>query len=570
MANKRLLYLDDLYNFYSSKYKRSTHFSSKDDNNAIVVQVHGNLKFDDNYDKNKDGLRPVHLQACHTGVNINGSNISKEVMDENLDSFKNRPILGYIHEVDGQLEFYKHNMYENEDGELVYDEFPVGIIPETNNASIVYDEEQDKYYVEVDGYLYEEYSKAVEILEREQKLSVSVELSIRELSYNAKEKYLDIEDFWFSGVTILGKTPDGEVVNPGMQGSNIKLSDFSAKNNSLFSENIEQKMIEFQERLEKIESACFNKEQYAHEYLEEGGIEESMNKFEELLTKYNKTVEDIDFEYENMSDDELESKFEELFGEVEDETVDNSDNGDIDSEPSEDETVVDNEDSETEVETEDEVIDETTETEDETVETETETEDETDTSSEQFSLIKGYELSHDDIRYALYNLLYDVENSDNEWYYINEVYDSHFVYSNWDGDKIYGQGYVRENDNIAFDGERYELYRELLTASEKAELDAMRSTYASLVEFKENVEKNELHSKRETILANEKYSCLSDNESFKDLVKNMDKYSLEDLEKEAKVIFADSFDETTTTNKVLFNQKKDKKVNTGAYGTLFK
>ena len=59
-------------------------------------------------------------------------------------------------------------------------------------------------------------------------------MSIRELSYEAKQKYLNIEDFWFSGVTILGKNEYGDEVKPGMTGSNIKLADFSADNNSLF------------------------------------------------------------------------------------------------------------------------------------------------------------------------------------------------------------------------------------------------------------------------------------------------------------------------------------------------
>ena len=67
----------------------------------------------------------------------------------------------------------------------------------------------------------------------------------------------------------------------------------------------------------------------------------------------------------------------------------------------------------------------------------------------------------------------------------------------------------------------------------------MRSNYTALKEFKENVEKNELHSKKESLLADEKYSVLSENEAFIELKKNMDNYSLDDLETKAKVIFAD-------------------------------
>ena len=36
---KRLLYLEDLYDFYSTKYKRSTHFSAEKNGHQIFVQV---------------------------------------------------------------------------------------------------------------------------------------------------------------------------------------------------------------------------------------------------------------------------------------------------------------------------------------------------------------------------------------------------------------------------------------------------------------------------------------------------------------------------------------------------
>ena len=138
-----------------------------------------------------------------------------------------------------------------------------------------------------------------------------------------------------------------------------------------------------------------------------------------------------------------------------------------------------------------------------------------------------------------YAVLVTLLEADNDYYYISNVFDSYFVYEGWCTDKIYRQGYTKDEDNVAFDGERIELFRELLTASEKAELESMRSNYTELKEFKENVEKNELHSKKESLLADEKYSVLSENEAFIELKKNMDNYSLDDLETKAKVIFAD-------------------------------
>ena len=37
--NKRLLFLEDLYDFYSNRYKRSTHFSAEKSGHQIFVQV---------------------------------------------------------------------------------------------------------------------------------------------------------------------------------------------------------------------------------------------------------------------------------------------------------------------------------------------------------------------------------------------------------------------------------------------------------------------------------------------------------------------------------------------------
>lgn len=550
---KRLLYLEDLYDFYSTKYKRSTHFSSEKSGEPIVVQVHGKINFEE-ADKNKDGLLPVHLQACHTNLNINNSNIEESVMTSALPSFSNRPILGYIHKVvtdenpDGQWEFYGHNCHE-ENGELVYDEVPIGIIPESCNAQLIYDKEKNKTYCEVDGYIFEEYSRAAEILQREGECAVSVELSIRELSYDGKLKCLNIEDFWFSGVTILGKNEYGDTIKPGMTGSNIKLADFSSKNNSMFSD-YESKMIELQERLEKLETTCFNKEQNSVQILsKEGGTNNNMTKFEELLAKYGKTAEDVTFDYAEMSDEELEAKFAEMF-DNNNSDGDNSDDGES-GEPSND---------------------------GEGDEGASEPEDNSNGEGEGQNfekLVRTFEISHEDTRYALYNLLSAYEESDNELYWITNVYDSYFVYENWEGTKIYRQDYTKDGDNVSFENERIELFKELLTASEKAELDAMRSNYASLKEFKETAEKNELHAKREEILNSEKYEAVSETEAFKELVKNMDNYSLEELEKEAKIIFADNISiETFAQNtdnknaiKVFANATKSKKDN--RYGNLF-
>jgi len=317
---KRYLTLDDLYNYYEANSKRARHFSSKNSDGApLVVQSLGTVKFEKDAENND--LTLVSLQACHSGVNLNHSSIDDKVMEKALPSFLNKPILAYIHEVDGELQFYDHRMHQDDEGEIIYDEYPVGIIPESGNPHMEYDEEKDKNYVVVDGYLFNEYSPAAEILEREGECSVSVELNISELSFSPKDHLMIIEDFTFSGVTLLGKRPDGSEVKPGMSGSNIKLGDFSNQNSVFSDDKVMTMLVELNRKIDDL--ANFSNKNIERK---EDKVELNTELFNQLLEKYNKTEADIEFEYSELDDDALSAAFAEAFGEIEDSSSEGDEN----------------------------------------------------------------------------------------------------------------------------------------------------------------------------------------------------------------------------------------------------
>ena len=275
-----------------------------------------------------------------------------------------------------------------------------------------------------------------------------------------------------------------------------------------------------------------------------------MNHFEELLAKYGKTVEDITFENEGLSDEELDAKFEEIFGEGETEPEDNS-------------VVVENSDETEEVE----------------VSEEAETTEVVETIAENETFVRSFELSHDDIRCALYALLLPYEEADSEWYYISEVFDDYFVYESWSG-KIYGQDYIKDDEVVSFEGERYELFKELLTASEKAELEAMRSNYAAISEKLKVYEDAEIEAKKVELLNAEDYASIRDNEVFAELVEDHANISFEDLQdkcdkmlldavKSGKYSAVNSVDNTTKTSKKQFANPAVKKTKPSRYGKLF-
>lgn len=128
---------------------------------------------------------------------------------------------------------------------------------------------------------------------------------------------------------------------------------------------------------------------------------------------------------------------------------------------------------------------------------------------------------------------------------------------------------------------------------EMSELDSLKAEYEEyknshshtneefdeLQKYHDDAEFEKIHAERETMLSDEKYSALAENEAFAELKKNMDNYSLADLEKEAKVIFADYVSSVGTfsmndsnkksTSKIRFSMKKDTG-KTKVYSTLFK
>lgn len=555
VIKKKILTEDDLLKFCQEQ--KFVKFSSKDTGYQLALKVPTTFEIDDTVDENHRGMMRLKFRIFHTGLNRNKSYVSKESAEKAMNTIADRPVLAAIHQLeDGTWDFEGHEMEivkdEKGNDELRYIESQVGSFS-SEPAFWEHDDSLDKDYVCAYAYISEEYTKACEIIRAKQGTKNSCELFIDELSYNAKEKYLELNDFYVNASTLLGSHDDGTEIQEGMEGSRADIADFSVNNNSVKFDK-DEKLIELLENLNKTLSN-FNKEQTSVQaQSKEGGTNNKMTKFEELLAKYGKTAEDVTFDYSEMSDEELEAKFAEMF---DDDNSDGDNSGDGESgEPSND----------GESDGEGASDPDGDEGESQTFE----------------KMVRTYELSHEDVRYALYELLASYEELDNDYFYISNVFDNYFVYEGWMNNKIYRQGYTKDGDNVSFDGERIELFRELLTASEKAELESMRSNYAALKEFKETAEKNELHAQREALLADEKYSVLAENEAFAKLVSEMDNYSLADLEKEAKVIFADhvasvgnfslntSNDDKSHSVKLFGNPNTRKNSRSGRYGDIFK
>ena len=510
--NKKLLTLEDLYSFYSQK-KKSMTFSADKSGYNIAVQSLATFELNDDL---SEGLLYGKIRAFHDLTNNNKSHIETDVLEEKMMSIKDRPVMADIVDTDETDEdgnpikdFSGHTMYYDEAlDKMIYKEIPIGHFIHPESIHLEYDEEYDRNFVCADVVVYEEYTDACDILRRRKTVDCSVELCIRKMHWDNTDKTLHLDDFYVQGTTLLGSH-----TLPGMSGSKLSIKDFSEENNSLFSsisEDEHSKLIETLDNLNKTLSSLNinSKTNPTVEKFEKGGnIETNMTKFEELLEKYNKTVEDITFEYEGLSDEELENVFSTTF----DESEPTPDTVVTESDKSDDDTDDDTDDSNTD-----------------------EPDDTTDDDKDKDTYSKTFELSHEDVRSALYQLLAPIEETLNEYYWIISVYDDYFIYEPCCGN-YYKQAYTKENDTIAFDGERQEVFAEFVTADEKAELEDMRANYSSISEKLAKYEEAEEIADKMTVFEDQAYSKYLETDEFKKLmdVENVKKFTKDELVEKA-------------------------------------
>jgi len=523
----KILTFDDLYKFFVEQDK-NVNFSVTETRTPIIVSVPGIFAKEE---ETMPGLLKLKLKVCHTDLNRNGSFISKENMEKGMPTLKYRPILAHIHELeDGTMDFYAHNMeiVENKDGEseINYIEKQVGCFT-ADDPWLEYDEKMDKTYVMAYSVIPEQYTEAADIIRRKNGTKVSCELVINELSYNAKEKYLDLTDFYFSGCTLLGCDDEGNEIGEGMLGARADITDFCHKEPVL---TYQDKLIETLEKL-NITLEGFNKQNQ-----EEGGDEE-MDNFE------NEVVEEVvETEVEETVVEANEVEETEVVEETETEETSTSEDGDEVQEEFEETSV------------EDVAV------------------------NEKFTKTFTVELSHEDIHCALYNLIAQYEDEDNEYYYIRNVYDNYFIMNGWRNNKLYRVGYSVDGENVALEGERQEVFELIVTESEKIAIEKMRENYDSLVKYKEDTEAAALQTQKDAVFADEKYKDVVNTKAFQKLISNSKDYSVDECAQKADEILDDfssfavnfaAIDEAQKpqTLGINFNAKPSKKKS--AYGGLF-
>lgn len=163
-------------------------------------------KFEEQENSN---LTKVEIVVQHDGLNKNNSIFKLENIKKAEHTLKNIPILGYIKRDNGDIDFDHHNMetklIETDNGyelKVEYLESPVGVIP--SDTKIKYEEIDGRTYLICYGYIWSNYcSDAIDIINKSEQKKVSMEISVDSYSLT-DDGYVDIEDYQFLGITILG------------------------------------------------------------------------------------------------------------------------------------------------------------------------------------------------------------------------------------------------------------------------------------------------------------------------------------------------------------------------------
>lgn len=468
---KKLLTIEDLYNF--CKRSKLYSFDSHETGYALAVHVNATFEVSECAD---EALMFCGIKMFHIGENRNHSAVTYEAAQKALPTIAYKPLLANFCEINGVKDFTSHDIVVEENGNVKYLERQIGCFT-ADPPEIRLDTETNKQFVFARVAIPREYTDACEIIERKGGTKVSVELIVNEMQYSSDDDILILSDIAVSGCTCLGVDPEtGDQVEEGMEGAKLTIDSFSIDNNTIVTSD---------------ESSS----EFNNTFLEKGA--DSMNKLQELLEKYGKTVEELDFDYENMTDDELVEAFAKFDESVEEPT----------QEPVEEpvqEPVTEGEESTSENE---EPIGES-------------------------DIELTFKLSHEDTRYNLQKLL--SANNDGENLYVEQIFDKYFVYTDWSGMNAFRQEYKVRKNNVSFDGDPVPVFREYVTQEERDQLDSMRQNYAALVELKSNIEKAE----KEALFNSDDYSILVDDEDFISLKNESEKYGVDECKDRADIIFA--------------------------------
>ena len=487
-----------------------------------IIQTPSLFAVDDSFEDER--FMKVRIKVFSSGVVARGHNIrfTRACLENSKDTFFNIPILAnvvVIKDKDGNetLDYGGHDWHVESDqfneGEdrIIYDEKVVGIIDENTEFELVENGDDDNIDLFVTGFIFKDYGGyAVDILKsRNGETSVSAEVDCQEMSANETDGVLEVGKIQMWGITLLG-----EDVEPAIPDANCQM--FSIKED----DRQEQLMSIMQELKASLDN--YTEAVNAAQNLKEGGEAQMNNEhFEALLAQYNKTAEDVTFEYENLSDEELDKAFAEAFSA---------------SEPEAQEDCIE-------------------------------------LAIKRGNDVKLFSVSLRDKMSALAECV-NASYGDEDWFDV-DVFENpdYVVMHGWTTRKHFKQSYTSENDVAQLSGERIEVFEHYLTKEEEDELNNKLSDYDAM---SDELDKFKSEPEKAKVLESEDYEVIRETEEYASLLNDHSDISVEELTAKLDSIL---LEQTKKQNREILSAKKPAvggklfpgvgNVSAGRYGGIF-
>lgn len=184
-------------------------------------------------DKNNDSrFLKVKVYIAHTGLNLNNSIFSHDVLESMIPTLKYIPILGYIRNNDEESDFGGHEkqVVITDDGvEVSFKTQAYGFVGEDNNAH--FEITGGKEWLVCDGYLWTRFDKAMDIFAKDSEKGQSMEVMNAD-GYVDNDGHIVFQKATFAGLCILG-----DDVPPAMKGATIS-TEFEKTNIKLLMEEM--------------------------------------------------------------------------------------------------------------------------------------------------------------------------------------------------------------------------------------------------------------------------------------------------------------------------------------------
>jgi hypothetical protein len=265
-----------------------------------LKQLRCKAVFDTDIEKVNPLFSKVKIRIAYTGSNRNNSYISKEAFEKALPTIYNCPIIGEFVETIEDWGSHGGKIEISDKGiKYIHTTKPYGVINESSEIAwedVVEEDGTINTYLCATGYLWTGRYKELESVIKDSK-SQSMEIEISDGSFqtiSGKQVYA-INDFVFSAFCILGSD-----IEPCFESANVTAYNF---NKDDFKAEFGKMLNEFKQF--SIQNQSSNEVDNINDSVDKGGMQ--VDKLE-LVAKYNLTVEQLNFNIDEYSIEELEEK----------------------------------------------------------------------------------------------------------------------------------------------------------------------------------------------------------------------------------------------------------------------